>query len=62
MCRLFIQYMREKIEFIQVGQCGERVCIGKDWLVVDIGSGHLPNPRANVLVEFALKLITDNMV
>lgn len=34
-----------------VGYSGEVVEIRDDWLVLDVGSGHNPHPRANILVD-----------
>lgn len=37
------------------GQCGETVHIEPEWSVLDIGSGHSPNPRADVCLERELE-------
>lgn len=34
-----------------VGFCGQRLFLQPDWLVLDVGSGHNPNRRANILLE-----------
>ncbi len=34
-----------------VGFCGERLRLQPDWLVLDVGSGHNPNRRADILLE-----------
>jgi hypothetical protein len=34
-----------------VGQGGYAVSIDPEWRVIDVGSGHAPHPRANVLLE-----------
>lgn len=34
-----------------VGDCGERIDIMDGWRVLDVGSGHAPHPRADVLLE-----------
>ncbi len=33
------------------GNSGTRVQIDSDWVVLDIGSGHNPHPRANILMD-----------
>ena len=35
----------------RVGNSGTKIEIKDDWLVLDIGSGHNPHPRANVLAD-----------
>jgi SAM-dependent methyltransferase len=34
-----------------VGYARWEICIADDWRVLDVGSGHNPHPRANVLLE-----------
>jgi len=34
-----------------VGQAGHRIWIADGWRVLDVGSGHQPHPRADVLLE-----------
>ncbi len=38
-----------------VGYCNEKILIEPDWLVLDVGSGHNPHPRANFLGDIELK-------
>ena len=35
----------------RVGNSGTKIEIKDDWMVLDIGSGHNPHPRANVLTD-----------
>lgn len=35
----------------RVGNSGTKIEIKDDWLVLDIGSGHNPHPRANILAD-----------
>jgi ubiquinone/menaquinone biosynthesis C-methylase UbiE len=42
-----------------VGNSGRRIKISKDWLVLDLGSGHNPHNRANILVDRYIKENTD---
>jgi SAM-dependent methyltransferase len=38
-------------QLVEIGQAGRRVYIADDWQVLDVGSGHRPSLRANVLLE-----------
>lgn len=38
-------------EFWPVGYAGKRIRIEPSWYVLDVGSGHNPHPRADVLLE-----------
>lgn len=38
-------------ETFTVGQAPSKIRIRRDWRVLDVGSGHSPHPRADVLVE-----------
>ncbi|MGD8706109.1 MAG: glycosyltransferase [Syntrophobacterales bacterium] len=43
--------IRSESDSFEVGLTGERIAIDKHWRVLDIGSGHNPHRRANVLLD-----------
>ena len=43
----------------RVGHAGRRIGIRPEWRVLDVGSGHNPHPRAEVLLESRLEDDTD---
>ncbi len=51
----FYDIYKSIITIWPVGLCGHRIFIHPDWKVIDIGSGHNPHPRANVLLEKELE-------
>lgn len=42
---------RSELDSFEVGLTGERIAIEKHWRVLDIGSGHNPHRRADVLLD-----------
>lgn len=50
--------VRDLTEKFLVGHCGKRININSNWHVLDIGSGHKPHIRANILLD---KDIEDNL-
>jgi hypothetical protein len=45
------------IKWLETANSHTRIAYKNDWLVLDVGSGHNPHPRANVLVD---KFFLDN--
>jgi glycosyltransferase involved in cell wall biosynthesis len=48
---IYEQAIALDFEMFNVGYSGKRVSISKHWRVLDVGSGHNPHPRADVLLD-----------